>query len=369
MLLLAPEKTGKRLAWLDALRGLAAALVVYEHAVSGLWPELHEASGAWFAAGWCGVMVFFLASGYIVPASLERRGDVRGFWIGRLFRLYPLWAVCVAAGLVLLPAEGSALSALAHLTMLQDLLGVSSVVSVLWTLSYEMAFYLLLTALFALGLHRRSTALALGFTGCALAAGLAGLAGITWAAGAEAFQRGPVVVAAVVVVGAGLALVLAGRGRVRQAGAAVLALVVVALLGLGGRLPVWQSLLILATMFAGTVLCRVESGQIGRRAAWLMLLIPVAGFALSPGTNLKSAFVAAWVIFLGGMALRGRGMPYALAWLGTVSYSVYLLHPLLLAVLPAIWAVPATLAVSALTWRLVEAPAQRLGKRLATAGT
>ncbi|GGP13613.1 hypothetical protein LDL08_33600 [Nonomuraea glycinis] len=27
---------------------------------------------------------------------LERRGTVSGFWIGRAFRLYPLWAVVVA---------------------------------------------------------------------------------------------------------------------------------------------------------------------------------------------------------------------------------------------------------------------------------
>jgi peptidoglycan/LPS O-acetylase OafA/YrhL len=42
---------------------------------------------AWL--GLYGVFVFFMVSGYIVPASLERRGSVRGFWVSRVFRLYP----------------------------------------------------------------------------------------------------------------------------------------------------------------------------------------------------------------------------------------------------------------------------------------
>jgi peptidoglycan/LPS O-acetylase OafA/YrhL len=43
----------------------------------------------WFDPGQYGVFVSFLVSGYIVPASLERRGSVRGFWVSRAFRLYP----------------------------------------------------------------------------------------------------------------------------------------------------------------------------------------------------------------------------------------------------------------------------------------
>jgi peptidoglycan/LPS O-acetylase OafA/YrhL len=39
----------------------------------------------WFDPGQFGVFVFFLVSGYIVPASLERKGSVRGFWVSRVF--------------------------------------------------------------------------------------------------------------------------------------------------------------------------------------------------------------------------------------------------------------------------------------------
>ncbi|WP_282703951.1 hypothetical protein [Streptomyces sp. CC219B] len=35
--------------------------------------------------------------GIIIPASRERRGCVRTFWVGRLFRIYPLWAAVVTA--------------------------------------------------------------------------------------------------------------------------------------------------------------------------------------------------------------------------------------------------------------------------------
>ncbi|MFD2348340.1 acyltransferase family protein [Nonomuraea ferruginea] len=70
-----------RLGWLDALRAVAALVVVYEHALNPLYPELRAVTGPWFDAGIYGVMVFFLVSGYVIPASLERRGSVAGFWV------------------------------------------------------------------------------------------------------------------------------------------------------------------------------------------------------------------------------------------------------------------------------------------------
>jgi peptidoglycan/LPS O-acetylase OafA/YrhL len=75
--------------------------------------------------------VFFLVSGYIVPASLERRGSVRGFWVSRVFRLYPLYLFALSAMIVLWAS------------------GIGS-------LAYEMVFYLMITALFLGGVHRWS---------------------------------------------------------------------------------------------------------------------------------------------------------------------------------------------------------------------
>ena len=88
---------GRRLAWLDALRGIAALCVVYAHFGTRVLPQVHRAVYNVFDPGLYGVLVFFLVSGYIVPASLERRGSVRHFWLSRLFRLFPLFVFAIAA--------------------------------------------------------------------------------------------------------------------------------------------------------------------------------------------------------------------------------------------------------------------------------
>ena len=90
----------------------------------------------------------------------------------------------------------------------------------------------------------------------------------------------------------------------------------------------------------------------------------------------------AGLTFAAGLALRNLRVPAVLAWLGLVSYSVYLLHPLLLDVYDAapltrgqhsvglqlvMGAVflAALLACCTLTYYLIEAPMQRLGRRVA----
>ncbi|WP_433424673.1 acyltransferase family protein [Microtetraspora malaysiensis] len=379
------------MAWLDALRGIAALVVVFEHALQPLLPEARFPIKAVFEPGWYGVMVFFLVSGYIVPASLERRGDVRAFWISRFFRLYPLFGVSVA-GMALLVALGwddphiwwstrPFSLALGHLTMLQNLQSMPNLVSVLWTLSYEMAFYLLLTAMFTLGMNRRSTTSALGFAAAAVLG--AGTLPVALLSAGRSGRMLTVALVVTVLLAVGLAAVLKGAGAVRHAGAIVIGVTVLGLLAVNQSYPgPWQGLLILATMFAGTALYRAEQGEISWRQAGWVALVPVAGIWLARGGfGFQTATVAAWVTFAAGMALRHWRMPRALAWLGLVSYSIYVLHPLLLESVAWFWpeplAVPlgtrlvalacvvgALLGLSALTWRFVEAPAQRLGKRL-----
>ncbi|MBG0824502.1 acyltransferase [Planomonospora sp. ID91781] len=387
----AARQTGSRMAWLDALRGIAAVAVVFEHAFKFLLPEARLPVKAVFEPGWYGVLVFFLVSGYIVPASLERRGSVRAFWISRLLRLYPLFGVCLAGVGVLMAAGWDGLHVwwgsrpvsmtVGHLTMLQNLLHVPNLVNVLWTLSYEMAFYLLVTAVYVLGLHRGSTAGALGLTAAAvLGAGTLPVALLSTGGSGRMLA---VVLVVTALVATGLAAVLAGPDRVRRAGAIVIAVTVLALLAVNQSFPApGQGLLILATMFSGTALYRAEQGQIPwRRAGWVAL-VPLAGIWLAHGeAGLQTAIAAAWFTFAGGMALRRRRVPQALAWLGLVSYSIYLLHPLLLEGVERFWPEPLAvplgprlvalagvlgllLGVSALTWRFVEAPAQRLGRSL-----
>ncbi|MFI6811902.1 acyltransferase family protein [Nonomuraea sp. NPDC050328] len=382
----------RRLAWLDALRGLAAMVVVFEHALQPLWPEARTPIKAAFDPGWYGVLVFFLVSGYIVPASLERRGSLRAFWISRFFRLWPLFSVCVVGMLLLAAAGWDSLHtwwdgrpvalALAHASMLQNLLYAPNLANVLWTLSYEMAFYLLLTAMFTLGVHRRSTAAALTFTAAAVLG--AGLLPVALLSSGGAGRMLTVVLVVTTVLAVGLTAVLAGARRIQQLGAVLIAATILLLLAVNQSYPgPWQGLFILATMFAGTALYRVESGQLSRRHLAWVALVPIAGLWLSrDDLGVQVAMAAAWLTFAAGMALRRRTMPSWLAWLGLVSYSIYLLHPLLLEsvefFLPDPLAVPlavrltllvavcaALLGLCALTWRWVELPAQQLGKRLA----
>ncbi|WP_259402707.1 acyltransferase family protein [Microbispora sp. H10670] len=336
-------------------------------------------------------MVFFLVSGYIVPASPERRASLRKFWISRFFRLYPLFGIATVA-MALLTLLGwddphiwwtsRPLSVvLGHLTMLQNLLYMPNLLNVLWTLSYEMAFYLLLTALFTLGVNRRSITGALGFTAAALLG-----AGILPVALLSAGGSGRMLTVALVVTtltAAGLAAAIRGSGAVRQAGGILIGLTVLTLLAVNQSYPgPWQGLLILATMFAGTVLYRAEQRELSWKQAGWVALVPVAGIWLArDDVGTQTATVAAWLTFAAGLALRHQKMPRVLTWLGLVSYSVYLLHPLLLESVEWFWPVPLAvplhlriaalafvvtllLGLSALTWRFVEAPAQRLAKRL-----
>ncbi|WP_223736533.1 acyltransferase family protein, partial [Streptomyces purpurogeneiscleroticus] len=87
----------RRLAWLDALRGIGALMVALHHAGPRYLPELSATVLRYVNPGTYGVIVFFLVSGYIIPASLERRGSLRRFWVGRICRLCPLLCVALAA--------------------------------------------------------------------------------------------------------------------------------------------------------------------------------------------------------------------------------------------------------------------------------
>src|ERR1700742_4465822 len=158
-------RAANRLAWLDALRGFAALCVVFDHGSTLLLLPVRTYLYHWLNLGQYGVFVFFMVSGYIVPASLERKGSVRGFWISRAFRLYPMFVIAVVLALVAsATGHGTYTSAGSHpvaavlswLLMLQNLNTGLNVPVVTWTLSYEMVFYLLVAALFSWGVHRRS---------------------------------------------------------------------------------------------------------------------------------------------------------------------------------------------------------------------
>ncbi|MDE3103897.1 MAG: acyltransferase [Acidobacteriota bacterium] len=167
---LQPVQSGTReFRGVQALRGVAAALVVLFHATQ-IWSK-HASRGlnslSW-VRGAAGVDVFFVISGFVMLVSWTGKQSARPaleFLERRLVRIVPLyWAMTTVALLVLLGLAGSNGTAdHPRLTPLyvtasylfipvRDSLGENSpVLPVGWTLCYEMFFY----ALFALALALR----------------------------------------------------------------------------------------------------------------------------------------------------------------------------------------------------------------------
>jgi peptidoglycan/LPS O-acetylase OafA/YrhL len=85
-----------RLAFLDAGRALAAALVFLEHALHVCVPPFGEWSARHHVhLGRIGVLLFLTISGFIIPHSLQQGGSNARFWLRRFFRLFPAYWVCV----------------------------------------------------------------------------------------------------------------------------------------------------------------------------------------------------------------------------------------------------------------------------------
>jgi peptidoglycan/LPS O-acetylase OafA/YrhL len=402
----AAAPAARRLAWLDALRGFAALCVVFDHLGYYDLQHARQIVYQWFDPGQYGVFVFFLVSGYIVPASLERKGSVRGFWVSRIFRLYPLYLFALFGAIVLWKLGIGGLShtesdpetwSLTHALMLSNVLGYHNAISVIWTLSYEMAFYLLLTALFVMGVHKRSSRYALGFAVAAVAAG-----GVLPMLALSNSFLGTRLVAEIadLLILCGVALAVTRYRLPKMLGAVMAAGTALVLVCFNGSwLNPFEALMILALMFTGTMLYRAETGQFGKRwaagvAVAVFALGLVAGLWHVPSWTVSppaahtqwnwqwaSSLLLAGATFAIGMACRHRRIPSALAWLGLVSYSVYLLHPLLISIYnwvpltqhPHPFPVQVLLAAAflavllgccALSYRFLEAPMQRQGKKL-----
>jgi peptidoglycan/LPS O-acetylase OafA/YrhL len=393
--------TPSRLAWLDALRGVAALVVAFHHASYRYVPDFDWRIQQWFDPGTYGVTLFFLVSGYIVPASLNRTGSVRTFWISRLFRIYPLWGFASALIVVLALTDvvgwrtnlydvAPATAVVAHVTMLQDMLFVPSAIGVMWTLSYEMAFYLLVAALFTVRMHNRPGRVASGFAiGAVTLGSLLPVAGLSRVAGTDLVVG---LTAAAVV--AAICCAMSGPARVRTAGAVLGGVLSIVLVTVNGRVGPWQGLTILAVMFTGTLLYQAEHGQARRGTAALVAgavlvcsvfagvwhsrtwgLPAAAELAFQRGWT--TAIVLAAATFAAGIAVRRAALPRWLTQLGVISYSIYLLHPVLFQTLDQIIGRPrndnpvmlvAVMAglvpVAWVAYRLVEAPTQRLGRRI-----
>lgn len=135
---------------LDGLRGIAACAVLAYHCGLAMGGDpLHY--------GLLGVDLFFVISGHVIYLTLARRGNLWRFAIGRVARLFPAYWVSVLLGALLFVPQGQASvwQAAVNLTMLQRLFGVRDVIDVYWTLALELWFYFWIALAVATGCIRR----------------------------------------------------------------------------------------------------------------------------------------------------------------------------------------------------------------------
>lgn len=167
---------------IDAMRGIAALLVVFYHLfgnLNGYKTHVYEwmpaILGTFFSNGHLGVPIFFIISGYVISYSIGTGTvDFRfalNFALRRAIRLDPPYWVTISIAMSftyvsyhLFPDIGvrdlpSFQKLIAHTLYLQDLLGYGNIVPVFWTLCLEFQFYIvfMLTTLIGQYLIRRQS--------------------------------------------------------------------------------------------------------------------------------------------------------------------------------------------------------------------
>jgi peptidoglycan/LPS O-acetylase OafA/YrhL len=154
----------RRFQFIDALRGLASlAVMLFHFYFSGhLNDALAGITPTWLLGcllqGKRGVDVFFVISGFVMAFS-QRRARVDGrylLWFGvrRSLRLDPPYWATLGLCLVLMSDRQAFLdhaTLLANLFYLQTILDRPIILMTAWTLCYEVQFYLVLTLLTGLG--------------------------------------------------------------------------------------------------------------------------------------------------------------------------------------------------------------------------
>lgn len=87
----APAPATSRIVELDGLRAFAIIPVMLHHC----WPTGHWTSSL-AEAGWMGVDLFFVLSGYLITGILLKSGNYRNFLARRALRIFPLYYLCLA---------------------------------------------------------------------------------------------------------------------------------------------------------------------------------------------------------------------------------------------------------------------------------
>jgi peptidoglycan/LPS O-acetylase OafA/YrhL len=300
---------------MEGMRGFAALLVFFVHfralfnpyfQSGSLLQEFTDYAGK---IGHAGVDVFFVISGFLIYGIVLRGRSTFGeYFINRVRRLYPAFLVGLTIYVILsyvfpnmskLP--GSIRPALlylaANLAMLPGMTSIVPIMNVAWSLSYEWFFYLSLPALvWVLGLRRWKSWQRIAF--------------FLLLAAAQFYFRS---------IGG------VDHTRLIMFVSGIILWELVKKHGLGLRLKWWGEYLVIAAFVLN--LAWIGTSHLNTGAGALVML-------RVPSPYVPSLFVTvfglcAYAFFFNGLLARFFSWDY-LRWVGNMSYSYYLIHPLAL---------------------------------------
>jgi peptidoglycan/LPS O-acetylase OafA/YrhL len=144
---------------LDLLRSIAVLLVAVEHTLLALRVvQLGYWTIQWM--GVVGVFMFFVHTSLVLMWSIDRAPNTMGFYVRRIFRIYPLSVVVIGLTVIFhIPTmqniwgatyfqTGGSHNVASNLLLVQNLFGAGNILGVMWTLPLEVDMYFLLPFLY-----------------------------------------------------------------------------------------------------------------------------------------------------------------------------------------------------------------------------
>jgi peptidoglycan/LPS O-acetylase OafA/YrhL len=145
---------------INGFRGVCVLLVFLHHVANSGLPPAPDQTSAWqpllhalFMSFGYGVELFFMISGYVIVQSLRRHATIAAFLLDRVLRIFPVWVpvalfLFVARGLVGGNFAPDALTgwlvfSAANLLLLPPILPMSLLHPASWSLTYEWVFYII----------------------------------------------------------------------------------------------------------------------------------------------------------------------------------------------------------------------------------